>query len=639
MRFPKIRILPKARSVNSFCSRVTLIWAAAGLLVTSGGRTSAMDSPGGIENVPEWAREAIWYQIFPDRFRNGDRQNDPRLSDILGSWPHETPAEWSVSSWTGDWYKVQPWEEAGDKGFYYRVQQRRYGGDIQGVISKLDYLQDLGVNAIYFNPLFESPSLHKYDATMYHHIDNNFGPDPEGDRRIWAEEDAADPSTWQWTSADRLFLELVERAHKAGIRVIVDGVFNHVGLTFWAFKDVHAKGEQSRFKDWFTIKQWDDPATTQDEFDYEGWVGVRELPELREDENGLASGPREHVRSIVKRWMDPNGDGNPSDGIDGWRLDVAEMVNLRFWTEFRRWVRGINPEAYIVGEVWWEDWRNGKMYNASPWLAGDAFDAVMNYRWSREVNHFFKDHNKKISASEFDRRLKSLRADYRSDVNYVLMNLMDSHDTDRLGSQIVNVDSDYDRRVSTRDNPDYDVRKPNAAEIQIQKLIVLFQMTCVGAPMVYYGGESGMWGGDDPDERKPMLWSDLVYENETWHPLGKVRPEDANVFNADLFAHHKSLISLRRSHKALSHGDMQTMLADDTRDLYVFSRSSDDEHVVVVLNNDDDAQQISLPLDQMFPAAEWHPLFTMEGGMVSENGRSILLAPKSGMVLGAGGQR
>ncbi len=441
----------KNRDIVCVASLSTLVLLLTGYSLP----VSAQDLQHG--GVPAWAKEAVWYQIFPERFRNGDSGNDPAVGDIAGSWPHDDPGAWQVSSWTGDWYALQAWEE-GERGFYYRTQQRRYGGDLQGVIDQLDYLKELGISAIYFNPVFESPSLHKYDPTMYHHIDNNFGPDPEGDRLIWSKEDPSDPSTWQWTSADQMFLALLTRAHELGIRVIIDGVFNHVGLTFWAFRDVVEKGEASAHKEWFTITKWDDPATAENEFDYAGWNGVRELPEIREDENGLVAGPREHVRHIVKRWMDPNGDGDPSDGIDGWRLDVAEKVRVEFWREFRTWVRTINPEAYIVGEVWWEDWKNGKMFNAEPWLRGDVFDAVMNYRWSREVGHFFKDKEKKITASEFDRRLKALREDYRSDVNSVLMNVMSSHDTDRLASQIVNVDAEYDKRVGVQDNPDYDVR-------------------------------------------------------------------------------------------------------------------------------------------------------------------------------------
>ena len=353
------------------------------LMIFAGFSGCARHSEQAARAVPSWASTAVWYQIFPERFRNGDRSNDPRMEDLKGSWPHATVPGWQVSSWTGDWYALQPWERDG-RGFYFHAQMRRYGGDLQGIIDQLDYLQNLGINAIYLNPVFESPSLHKYDATFYHHVDNNFGPDPDGDRAVWSSEDPADPATWKWTSADTLLLGLVREVHDRGMKIILDGVFNHVGMTFWAFEDVRKNGRNSKYKDWFTITSWDDPKTPEDEFDYVGWAGVKELPELREDENGLVEGPREHIHAVVKRWMDPNGDGNPSDGIDGWRLDVADKVGLTFWRDFRGWVRSINPEAYLVGEVFWQDWNTGTMFNAAPWLQGDAFDAVMNYRWAQE---------------------------------------------------------------------------------------------------------------------------------------------------------------------------------------------------------------------------------------------------------------
>jgi glycosidase len=595
-------------------------------------RGNTLQSRPTLGDVPAWAKRAIWYQIFPERFRNGDRSNDPTLMDLRGAWPHDPQTTWQISSWTGDWYKSQPWEEVNGKGFYYNAQLRRYGGDLQGILDKLDYLQQLGVNAIYLNPIFESPSLHKYDATMYHHIDNNFGPDPARDRSIWEKENPADPTSWQWTSADKLFLQLVHEVHKRKMKIIIDGVFNHVGLTFWAFEDVKKNGEKSAYKDWFIIKRYDDPATAENEFDYEGWYGVRELPELREDENGLVSGPREHIRAIVKRWMDPNGDGNPSDGIDGWRLDVAEMVKIPFWREFRKWVRHINPDAYITGEVWWEDWKNERMFNAEPWLRGDAFDAVMNYRFAREVGYFFKAKQRKISASEFVRRLDSLRREYRDDVNYVLMNLMASHDTDRLGSQIVNADAKYDKHVSVNDNKNYDVRKPNADEIRTQKLIALFQMTYVGAPMIYYGDEAGMWGADDPDERKPMLWADIRYANETSHPFGTRRPNDKNHFNNDVFQHYAQLAVIRSRSNALTLGDMQTVFTDDERDSFGFMRSAGNEKMLVLVNNSAAKQTYDLlPVGAM----KWRSVFGAVTPKQSGKMLKFTLPPKSGAILEA----
>ena len=585
--------------------------------------------------VPEWARDAVWYQIFPERFRNGDPVNDPTVEDVVLSYPFERPKGWRISKWTGDWYELQPWEKASGKRFYEIVHQRRYGGDLQGVLDKLDYLQDLGVTAIYFNPLFEAPSLHKYEASMYHHIDNNFGPDPAGDTRLWATERPEDPATWKWTSADKLFLKVVDEAHRRGMHVIIDGVFNHVGTTFWAFRDLRAKGKASKCSDWFTVTSWDDPSTPADEFDYTGWAGLKDLPEWREDENGIVAGPREHIHSVVKRWMDPNGDGDPSDGIDGWRLDVAEMVGIPFWRQFRQWTREINPDSYLTGEVWWEDWPKNKMFNAEPWLRGDVFDAVMNYRWAAEALHFFRDRKLKITATELIARLDALRADYRADVNAVLMNLYASHDTDRLGSMLVNIDMLFDHRVGARDNPEYDVRKPSDEEIRRQKLLVFFQMTYVGAPAVYYGEEAGMWGGDDPDERKPMVWPEMTYDPEVSHPLGKSRPRDSVVFNAGLHDEYRTLMRLRTAEPALRRGEYRVVLVNDGQDAFAFERSLGADRLLVLINNGAQAT-LTIPLPGVTEGSRWRDLRTGDEFIAGKTTLAVPVDRVAGRILKSG---
>lgn len=537
-----------------------------------------------IPRVPDWAKEAVWYQIFPERFANGDKTNDPKPIDLEGGWPYFIPEGWQVHPWESDWYKQQPWEKKTDFDFYRNAGLRRYGGDLQGVLNKLDYLEELGITAIYFNPVFESPSLHKYDATMYRHVDNNFGPDPEGDRKIWESEDPADPSTWKWTAADKLFLKLLEEAHKRGIKVIIDGVFNHVGNTFWAFKDVIKNQEKSEYKDWFYIKKFDDPSTPDvNEFDYEGWYGVRDLPEIREDENGLIDAPAAHIKHIVKRWMDPNGDGDPSDGIDGWRLDVAEMVELNFWKTFRGWVKEINPNAYLTGEVWWENWNENKMFNAAPWLQGNAFDAVMNYRFSRAVKNFVIDKKTKIDAKAFVDTMKTIYRDYHPANHAVMMNLMGSHDTERLASLIVNPDHWLDHRANPEQRKEFDPGAPDEEGRKIQKLVAAFQMTMPGAPMIYYGDEAGMWGGDDPDDRKPMVWPDIKYETETAHPFGLKRSTDKVEFNRDLFDWYKKMIAIRQSDKAFSLGSIDFKKTEG--DFLVFTRSYKDNSYIIMVNS------------------------------------------------------
>ena len=183
-----------------------------------------------LASVPEWSKHAIWYQIFVERFRNGDKSNDPTPADMAGSYPGSLPANWAITPWGHDWYSHEVWlDSVKADGFYSKIQARRYGGDLQGVLDKIDYLKSLGVTAIYFNPLDDSPSLHKYDAANYTHIDRNFGPDPAGDVAIMNEEVHNDPDSWKWTAADKLFLKVVSEFHKKGIKVIMDYSWNHTG--------------------------------------------------------------------------------------------------------------------------------------------------------------------------------------------------------------------------------------------------------------------------------------------------------------------------------------------------------------------------------------------------------------------------
>ena len=582
------------------------------------------------DDYPLWVRDAIFYQIFPERFRNGDASNDPDLKSLVGSYPHDIKSPWQISPWTSDWYKLQPWEQANGKGFGYNAQRRRYGGDLQGIIEKLNYLQNLGINAIYLNPVFESPSLHKYDAATYIHIDDNFGPNPALDKKIVKSENPLDPKTWQWTTADSLFLKLLNNCHQKGIRVIIDGVFNHVGIRHWAFLDVKEKGKDSQFKDWFTIKSWDDTETPQDEFDYVCWGNAKELPELKEDENGLIAPIRQHIFDVMQRWMDPNNDGDPSDGIDGWRLDVAEKVNHNFWKAFRHKAKSINPESYITAELFWDDWENNKLMDPAPWLQGDEFDGTMNYRWAAVLTNYFIDKKNKITTSMFLDKLDELNNQLPDSIQYLLLNLMDSHDTDRLASNIVNPDLFYDKMISIHDNPYYDVRKPNTNEWQELRLIALFQMTYPGAPMIYYGTEAGMWGADDPDERKPMIWDDFVYEDEIANISKTPRPQDTVSFDKALFSYYKKLIEIRKEEIVLRRGSFTPVFCDDAKDVFAFSRNYENQEIIVVINNSNLEQNVIL---NQIVSGSWIDLLGSGQIIVSSQKQKLRLEKKSALIL------
>jgi len=531
--------------------------------------------------VPDWAKRVVWYQIFPERFNNGDKTNDPDLSSLEGSWPHDSKSDWLIHPWTSDWYELQPYEKENGKDIWFNIQRRRYGGDIQGIIDKLDYLKDLGIGAIYLNPVFEAPSSHKYDGATYHHIDPHFGPDPQADKNLILSEIPDDPSTWVWTEADKHFLKLIEEVHRRGMKIIIDGVFNHMGLNSWAFKDVVEKQRKSKYKDWFSIKSWED----EGKFDYEGWFGVRELPELREDENGIVEGPKDYIFNITRRWMDPNGDGNPDDGIDGWRLDVAFCVKHQFWKDWRNLVKSINPNSYITAEIIDSPEAN------LDYLQGDEFDAVMNYNFLFSTAEYFIDDKSKISASQFIKDLDYLRNLYHEEVTYSMQNLFGSHDTQRILSHILNRDKYKIRNWGETfekwkgSNPDYNISKPGKYEKDIFKLMLIFQMTYVGAPYIYYGDEVGMWGANDPCCRKPMLWENLQYQTESFLPnqISKSSPDLVDV-DLEIFNHYKKLIAIRNKFSVLQTGKFETLLVDDEKDLIVFRRFDDINEIIVFIN-------------------------------------------------------
>ena len=556
-------------------------------------------------DVPAWSGDAIWYQIFVERFRNGDPSNDPTAHDIVGVTDEPPPEGWQPTPWARDWYRQEPWAAATGKDFYGTVQFRRYGGDLQGVLDRLDYLQALGVTAIYLNPVNDAPSLHKYDARNYHHMDRNFGPDPRGDERRTAAEDPADPSTWGWTAADRLFLELVREVHRRNMRVIVDYSWNHTGITFWAWRDLLERQRASPYADWYAVEAFDDPATPDtNEFRYRGWVGVPWLPEWKKVgrpdgrthgaiDGTLVPGVRQLVFDVTRRWLDPNGDGDPSDGVDGFRLDVAEMVPLGFWREYRRFVRSINPEAYLVGEVWWESWPD-RMYDPAPWLQGDVFDAVMNYRWFAPTRSFFSGAPPALGPSAYAASLDSLAVGVRPAHLKAMMNLTASHDTPRFGTSIYNPGR-YKYHANPREDPNYRIDRPDARTRAIQEQILVQQFTYVGAPHIWNGDEVGMWGADDPDDRKPLVWADLEYEDETTHPFGRPRRRDPVAPDTALFRVYRELIGLRKRHlRLLVDGSLGWLRTDDAGGVLAYERVLGDERAVVAFNVSDRPQDLAV---------------------------------------------
>ncbi|HEV8125310.1 MAG TPA: alpha-amylase family glycosyl hydrolase [Gemmatimonadales bacterium] len=564
--------------------------------------------------VPAWSKDVTWYQIFVERFRNGDPGNDPTPHDMIGVTNDSTPAGWRVTPWTHDWYQQEPWARATGRDFYGTVQSRRYGGDLQGVMDELDYLQRLGVTALFLNPINDAPSLHKYDARSYQHIDRNFGPDPRGDEAMMAAEDPANPATWRWTAADSLFLALVKEVHRRGMRIIMDYSWNHTGIAFWAWRDILKNQRASRFADWYQIERFDDPATPDtNEFSYKGWAGVPWLPEWRKVgrpegktagaiEGNLVPPVKDLVFSVTRRWLDPNGDGDPSDGVDGFRLDVADVIPLGFWRDYRQFVRSINPDAYLVGEIWWEKWPD-KLYDPAPWLQGDVFDAVMNYRWFTPTRSFFAGAPPRLTASQYVQYLDSLNLGIGLESQRAMMNLTASHDTPRFGTSIYNPGRYKYHNRPTEDST-YRINRPDRKTRQIQALILVQQFTYIGAPEIWNGDEVGMWGADDPDERKPMVWGDLRYDDETADPLGRPRRRDHVVPDTGLFRVYRDLIAMRKQHlRLLVDGSLKWLRTDDARGVLIYERVLGDQRAIVAFNNSDAPHVISVAASGRYRAA------------------------------------
>jgi glycosidase len=574
----------------------------------------------GERRTPDWARDVVWYQIFPERFRDGDPSNNPGRGSL--EWPIVPSERWRISPWTADWYARDAWETELDKAadldpspaFYKAgVFDRRYGGDLQGVIDKLDYLKELGVTAIYFNPVFYARSMHKYDGNSFHHIDPYFGPDPKGDFAIMDTE-TADPATWKWTSADKLFLDLLQQAKTRGMRVIIDGVFNHTGRDFFAFADLRKNQEKSPYREWYQVESFDRSDTTRNEFFYRGWWGHKTLPIFAATPDGkdMASGPKKYVFDITRRWMDPDGDGDPSDGIDGWRLDVADERPAKFWADWNALVQSINPEAYTTGEVWG---------NPLEMIAHGGFSATMNYYgFAMPLTGFFIDEN--LSASRFAAMMDERRNALPPGTADVMQNLMDSHDTDRVASMVVNGHNhgnpdhlDFNNASNARASSGYQIRRPDGRERAIQRMIALFQMTYVGAPMIYYGTEAGMWGGNDPDDRMPMVWEDLHHEPQAIDPRGHPRPPDDIGFDKELFTFYRTAIGLRRQYPALRRGDYRLLGAFDDQKTLAFVRKDSGSALVVAFNRSGSPQTVSFDLepDEAARLAEAREVFNSIG--------------------------
>lgn len=356
---------------------------------------------------PDWVSNAVFYQIFPDRFHNGNPASNPE----------------NVEEWEND---------PSRKNFF--------GGDLAGIEDKLSYLDRLGINALYLNPLFKSPSNHKYDTTSYYEIDPQFGNKSD-------------------------LVSLVESLHEIGIRVILDGVFNHCGESFPRFQDVKKEGRNSEYWNWFQVDDF--PVEKEPEPNYRCWAGVPEMPEFDRTNPEV----RRFLLEVVQYWI-------KEADIDGWRLDTVHYLEPGFVRSVRSAAMAVKEEAYVMGEV---------MGPAASWFKSSSLDGVMNYELYDLLLEFFVVND--LDAREFKRELYFLRRSYPGWANFANYNLLSSHDRPRL---------------MTLCNGDIDLFKK----------AYFFLFTLPGTPAIYYGDEIGMEGGDDPDCRRPYPWSQDRYRKD-----------------------------------------------------------------------------------------------------------------------------
>jgi len=365
------------------------------------------------------------------------------------------------------------------------------------------------------------------------------------------------------------------------------------------------KGKDSEFADWYEIKSFDDPATEENEFEYSGWAGVQFMPEIKKDIIGShediplkgnlhSESVKQHIFNITKRWLDPNNDGNPSDGLDGYRLDVAEKVPVGFWREYRQVVKSVNPEAYLVGEIWWKSWPE-ELLLPHYYLQGDMFDAVMHYHWYRPARNFFADAPEPMKPSEF---VKSLQKEYEQismDNLQAMMNLTASHDAPRTSTSLYN-NGRYKYKAKPWENTDYKIDKPDEHTRKIQKMLLMHQYTYIGAPHIWYGDEVGMWGADDPCTRKPMVWPDIQYQDETTHPMNKARKRDEVKQDTSLLNFYKKLIKVRKNNPVLIYGDIDFVVVDDTNQTLAYSRYNNSNEIITAFNKSDKKQSLYIPV-------------------------------------------
>ncbi len=514
--------------------------------------------------TPDWAKGAVMYQIFVDRFNNGDTTNDVEDDEYLYIGK---PAK-----------KVTNWNKLPDADGIREF----YGGDLQGVIDKLDYLKELGIDAIYFNPIFVSPSNHKYDTQDYDFVDPHYGKiindtgeilsGEKMDNNLASKYITRTTETMNLEASNDLFANLVNEAHGRNIKVILDGVFNHCGSfnkwmdreKFYANSHNYPKGAYtSNGSPYFSFFHFYNKEAWPDNSNYDGWWGHETLPKLNYE-----GSPKlyHYVMEIAKKWV------SKPYNVDGWRLDVAadlgytKEFNHQFWRDFRQGIKSVNPEAMILAEHYGDP---------TDWLEGDQWDTVMNYDAFMEPVGWFLTGMEKHSEEfrhdlvgnyqAFFDAMRHNMARYHSQSLQVAMNELSNHDHARFLTRT-------NRQVG-RTHTVGAAKANEGVNMGVMKEAVVIQMTWIGAPTIYYGDEAGVCGWTDPDNRRTYPWG-----NE----------------DKELIAVHKSLISIRKAIPALKQGSIKFLYGE--YNIISYGRWDDKDKIIVAVNNNDHKKTIWIPV-------------------------------------------
>lgn len=517
-------------------------------------------------HTPDWAKGAVMYQIYVDRFRNGDPDNDVQTGEYAYLGEHCQKVD--------DWGKIPA--VMGVREFY--------GGDLQGIIDKLDYLKDLGVEVVYLNPIFVSPSNHKYDCQDYEYVDPHLGKIVEDCDELLAPGDKDNSHAWKYIrrvtdkknleASNRLFIRLVEELHKRGMKVILDGVFNHCGsFNKWMDRERIYEGQEgyepgayisaeSPYRSFFNFH--DENAWPYNS-SYDGWWTHETLPKLNYEGSKKLY---EHILEVAEKWV------SPPFSADGWRLDVAADLgfsnefNHRFWKDFRKRVKAANPDALILAEHYG---------NPEGWLQGDEWDSVMNYDAFMEPVTWFLTGMEKHS----DEYREDLHGDSNAFIGAMMhhmrslhmsalhtaMNELSNHDHSRFLTRT-------NRRVGRISYAGAEAASQNINKAVMREAVVI-QMTWPGAPTLYYGDEAGVCGFTDPDNRRTYPWGQ----------------EDQ-----DLILFHKKMIALHKKYRILRTGSLK-FLWNDYQGL-CYGRFSHTEQIIVVINNRDEGREVMLDIWQ-----------------------------------------